>query len=590
MKNHPLFVIFLLTIVCNIQAQISLFDNTIIHEIKISSTDSNLWQNLTDDYNNGIASDNIPYRSVTIEIDGFIMSSVGIRQKGVSSNTTVSTTKKPLKLNFGKFVDGQKYDGVKKINLGNGVGDPAIIKDKLAYNMLRYHGIPSPRVSHAKVYIQGQYWGTYALIEQIDKRYLKRNFATDNGNLWKNKGNNDLSWQGTDINNYPFELQTNEEENNWSKFIEFVNVINNSSDADFKNDLENVFHVDEYLRILAIDLLINNSDSYLERGRNWYLYHEPKSNKIHWLPWDYNLTFNRGEDGDNDFDILNSENEKILIDRVLAVPEWKGKYLNYMCEILQINMIRERLDPELDALLDLIDDDWGSTNNFFTVTDIDNAINGNTWTDNTFQEKTYQGLKKFITDRAEVVQTNITAQNHTCNPIIQSINVKDVVINEFMTSNDDGSQWVDQDNENEDWIELYNNTNFDINLTNYFLSNDNSFLHKWEFPENTIIQANSYLIIWPDKDVHQVGLHPQFKLDKDEGKLFLTHLDGSLIDAVEWDTEIAKNTSMSRFPNGTGDFQNIAVTFNAENSTLLSIKDSFTKLPFKIFPNPAKIN
>jgi hypothetical protein len=586
MKKNLLFSFLLSIIVWNLQAQMSLFDDTIIHEIRITSTDPNLWQNLTDDYTNGSAIDNIPYRSVTVEIDGFIINSVGLRQKGVSSNVTVSTTKKPLKINFGKFVDGQKYDGVKKINLANGVGDPAIAKDKLAYNMFRFHGIPSPRVSHARVYIQDEYWGTYAMIEQIDKRYLKRNFADNDGNLWKNKGNYDLSWQGTDMNNYPFELQTNEEENNWSKLIEFVNVINNTSDADFKVALENVFHVDEYLRVLAIDLLINNSDSYAERGRNWYLYHEPKSNKIHWLPWDYNLTFNRGVDGANDFDILNAENGKILIDRVLEVPEWKDRYLNYVCEILQVNMTRERLDSRLDSQLDLIAENWDATNNFFAAEDINNAINGDIWIDNTFQEKTYQGLKKFITDRAAVVQDNIAAQNYICTPVVPSINAEDVVINEFMASNDEGSQWVDQDNENEDWIEIYNNTDNDIDLTNYFISDDISFLHKWEFPENTVIQAHSYLIIWPDKDVQQIGLHTQFKLDKEEGILFLSYLDGSLIDSVEWEAEIPKNNTLSRIPNGTGDFQNTTVTFNAENTTSLTIDDSFSKLPSRIFPNP----
>jgi spore coat protein H len=393
MKKNQLLFLLLLVCAFGIKAQESLFDDSVIHEIRITSPDTNLWQNIDDDYN--IFYPDVPYRDVTIEIDGTTIASVGLKQKGFSSNFLIDTTKKPMKIDFAEFVDDQRYDGVKKLNLMNGVGDPAIAKDKLAYDMFRQHGIPSPRVAHVKVFIQDEYWGTYAMIEQIDKRYLKRNFADNDGNLWKNKGNSNLTWEGPNPESYTFELQTNEEENDWSKFIEFVDVINNSSNAEFKTALEDIFHIDEYLRILAIDLSINNWDSYVDHGRNWYLYHEPKSNKIHWLPWDYNFAFDRDPtNGEGDLNILNEGFQKILIDRVLNVPEWKEKYLNYMCEILQVNMTSERLEPKLTQQLDLIDDDWNSTNNFFTSEDIDEAINSEIWFGGLGLEN-FQGLKSF---------------------------------------------------------------------------------------------------------------------------------------------------------------------------------------------------
>ena len=34
---------------------------------------------------------------------------------------------------------------------------------------------------------------------------------------------------------------------------------------------------------------MNNWDSYIEHGRNFYLYHEPVSDLFFWIPWDYNL-------------------------------------------------------------------------------------------------------------------------------------------------------------------------------------------------------------------------------------------------------------------------------------------------------------
>lgn len=585
MKKLLVFLCFISFISFNGQ---SLFDDSILHEIRVTSTEDNFWQILDNEYqeflNNGTE---IPYHSVSIEIDGNLLENVGIRQKGFSSNFFVNTTKKPLKLNFGKFVEDQRYDDVKKLNLANGLGDPAIVKDKVVYDMYRQHGIPAPRVAHTKVYINDVFWGTYGMIEQIDKRYLKRNFADKTGNLWKNKGNSNLNWLGTNPNSYSFELQTNEEENDWTKFINFIDFINNSTDGEFEDGIESIFDLDEYLRILAIDILTNNWDSYIEHGRNWYLYHEPKTDKIHWLPWDYNFAFDRSTGGFGDFSLLLVENNKVLVDRILEIPEFRERYLSYMCEIIEVNFTDERLDPKLDAQLDLIDDDWNTANNnFYFLNDVQDAVNGNTWHGFPINSESVQGFKKFIEDRTPVIETGLSNLSFTCIPLVASINFQDVVINEFMANNLDESPWSDQDNENDDWIELYNNTNSEIDLTNYFLSDSPSFIHKWEFAEGTTIPANGYLIIWADKDPQQEGLHTKFNLDKNGDEIFLSYLDGTIIDSVDYSEEQEENQSLSRIPNGTGDFVPVAVTFNSENLEELGVSEISSQYGINVYPNP----
>ena len=586
-----LLLILLFTGVQLVAQDYSIFDDSYLHEIRINSDEANFWELLDEEYQEFLDfGTEIPYHSVTVEVDGNIVENAGVRQKGYSSNFFTNTTKKPLKINFGIFVEDQEYDGVEKINLANGQGDPAIIKDKIAYDMFRHHGIPSPRVAHVKIYIQDEYWGIYAIIEQIDKKYLKRNFADNDGNLWKNKDYSELEWLGTNPLSYSgFELQTNIEENDWTKFIDFIDFINNSSNVEFEDNIESIFDLDEYLRILAIDLLTNNWDSYIEHGRNWYLYHEPKTDKMHWLPWDYNFAYDRRPNGFGDFNIILSDPNKILIHRIFQIPAFKTRYLSYMCEIMEVNFIEERLESKLDAQLDLIDDDWDlATNNFFTLSDVQDAINGNTWNGEPLNPQPVQGFKKFIEDRTPAIENDIANQNYTCIPLVASINFQDVVINEFMANNGEGSPWVDQDNENDDWVELYNNTNDPIDLTNYFLSDSDSFYHKWEFPDVSI-PANGYLIVWADKDPHQDGLHTKFNLDKDGDEIYLSYIDGTIIDSVEYSELQNENESLSRIPNGTGDFEVAVVTFNSENSTVLSITEN-TLLGINIYPNPANTN
>ena len=562
------FILFLASSITH--AQYSLFDTSYLHEIKISSSNPNFWQQLDDDYenwlNNGIE---IPYLAATIEVDGNVLDDVGIRQKGFSSNFFTQSTKKPLKLNFGKFVEDREFDGVRKLNLMNGVGDAAIAKDKLVYDMFRMHGVPGPRVAHAKIYVNDVFWGIYALIEQVDKRYLKRNFADNDGNLWKNKGNSNLGWTGAVPGNYPFELQTNEDDNDWTKFLDFVDFINNTTDTEFATMLPDIFETDEYFRILAIDILTNNWDSYLDHGRNWYMYYEPKIDKMHWLPWDYNFAFDRKANGNNDIELVQNNLSKVLTSRVFEVPEFKETIFNYMCEILEVNFTNSRIDPMLDSQLALLVPEWGASNDTFTVTDLNDFINGATWS-GSFNGPNTQGLKKFISDRSIVMQNELVLEGHTCINLNGSIDPQDVVINEFMARNDDDSPWADQDGENDDWIELYNNTSDPISLDNYFISDDADFMHKWELPNDAIIPANGYLIIWADKDPQQAGLHTKFSLDKDGGDLFLSYIDGSLIDSASY-TEQEKNESMSRVPNGIGDFENTTVTFNAENPIFVDL-------------------
>ena len=84
-----------------------------------------------------------------------------------------------------------------------------------------------------------------------------------------------------------------------------------------------------------------------------------------------------------------------------------------------------------------------------------------------------------------------------------------VIINEFVSSNVNGL--IDSETgEYEDWIELYNTTNLAIDISGYTLTDDLSQPAKWIFPNNTVIDAESFLIIWAD--AKGTGIHASFRL------------------------------------------------------------------------------
>ena len=69
-----------------------------------------------------------------------------------------------------------------------------------------------------------------------------------------------------------------------------------------------------------------------------------------------------------------------------------------------------------------------------------------------------------------------------------------VVINEFSASNFDSHQ--DNYGEYEDWVELYNTTNADIDLNGWYLTDKPNNPTKWQFNSSFIINANDVAIVY----------------------------------------------------------------------------------------------
>jgi spore coat protein CotH len=158
-----------------------------------------------------------------------------------------------------------------------------------------------------------------------------------------------------------------------------------------------------------------------------------------------------------------------------------------------------------------------------------------------------------------------------------------LVINEFLADND--SVIPDQDGEYDDWIELYNNSDTEIELIDYFLSDMNSDLTLWAFPD-TSISTNEYLIIWADND-EQNGLHANFKLSSSGDEIYLVNPDTIIIDGIVFNSQ-HQDTSTGRFPNGTGDFIKMPPTFSSENSGFEGVDEIYNSLVVNVYPNPAK--
>ncbi|MDE0396563.1 MAG: lamin tail domain-containing protein [Candidatus Poribacteria bacterium] len=144
-----------------------------------------------------------------------------------------------------------------------------------------------------------------------------------------------------------------------------------------------------------------------------------------------------------------------------------------------------------------------------------------------------------------------------------------VVINELMADND--ATIADPQEDYDDWLELYNLTDSAVMLTGMYLSDKEDNPTKWEFPENTEIPANGYLIVWLDEDHDDEdateGLHANFKLSKGGEIVMLVGSDAEgnqVLDSITFGDQ-ETDVAFGRLPDGTGEFQIVQATPGTPN-------------------------
>jgi hypothetical protein len=126
-----------------------------------------------------------------------------------------------------------------------------------------------------------------------------------------------------------------------------------------------------------------------------------------------------------------------------------------------------------------------------------------------------------------------------------------VSINEFMASN--ASTIADEDGDFEDWIEIHNYGEEEINLEGWALSDNFSQSMMWLFPD-TVIRPGEFILVWASgKDRKSESLHTNFSIDTQGEELLLVHYTGNWVDIVN-PVNLPADISYGRKPDGTGNW------------------------------------
>jgi hypothetical protein len=667
------------------------YDQNTIQEIRITFTQSN-WDAVLD----AAEASDAYVAAQSVSINGTVFENVGVKYKG-NSSYNANQAKNPFHIELDTY-QNQDYQGYTDIKLNNVIYDPSFVRETVAYTVVRKY-MHAPLSNYANVYVNNVLIGLYTNVESVSKKFVNNHFGSNNNAFFncsppagagpQTTNLPNLAYLGLNSSSYEsaYEIKSTD---GWIDLIDLTNTLSNNI-----NNIENVLDVDRALWMLALDNVMVNLDSYIGQFKqNYYLYKDDYG-RFNPIMWDLNMCFGTfGMTGSGaplsstaskrqlSHTLHSTESNWPLVQKLLAVPSYKRKYLAHYKTILTENFSNNSYYATAQAFQSLISASvTADTNKFYT-----NAqFTSNMTTDVNLGNNTAPGLSNLMPGRAtylsalsDFTATQPTIANITLsssNPALAStvsikatitnatassvylgyridplapftkvtmyddgahndgaagdnvygttipvnaittqyylyaenttigrfsperaehefytitasypiINAGDVTINEILAQNTVGT--TDELGEFEDWVELYNNTTNDLDLSGYYLSDSTTSITKWQFPLNTIIPANGYLIIWADNDATDGPLHASWKLSVGGEAVTLASPNQTIVDQVVFEAQTS-DMGYARIPNGTGSFVIQAPTFNANNESLsvTTINDFNNALVY--YPNP----
>jgi spore coat protein H len=285
-----------------------------------------------------------------MEFDGQKFGDVGLRFKGNSSYAvSAGTLRRPMKVDFDRFVEGGRFAGLETINLSNTTYDPSQVRESLAFWMYRKMGVPASRTGFALVYLsvagkfEREYLGLYTLIEEVGHQFLQEHFGNEDGLLLKPSGMRGFAYLGEKWTDYAGICGARSEgkSGQHEKIVELGRLTHRCGDAEFGDHIGSVLAVDEFLRYVAVTSAVISFDSFLSTGHNYYMYVNPKDALVYFVPWDLNMSFGGyGWVGTVEelarTDIYRGyADHNILVERVLKIPKYRAAYRGHVQELCE---------------------------------------------------------------------------------------------------------------------------------------------------------------------------------------------------------------------------------------------------------------
>ncbi len=260
-----------------------------LHSVEIT-VDQNAYQEMIAAYTSNRTKNWI---EATVTVDGVAHEKAGLKLKGNSSLQGISADSEPQKLpwlmRFDKFVDGANHDGMTRMVI-RASSSTSALNEAVALDLLAKTGLASEKAAHISLSINGSDPVLRLTCQDLDESWVAQNFDVA-GLLYKAESTGDYTYRGTDESAYKDVFDQETGKANLTPLIEFLQFINESSDADFQSGLAQRVDVDKMVTYLAFEDVIDNFDDITGPGNNSFLWWAEQANQMTVVAWDHNCAF-----------------------------------------------------------------------------------------------------------------------------------------------------------------------------------------------------------------------------------------------------------------------------------------------------------
>lgn len=336
----------------------------------------------------------------------------------VSGHSTRGFNKLAYKFKLDKKDDLYGYRSIKLRAMST---DATYMREELAYGIADSIGMPTTKLSYARVYINDQAIGLFGLSEAMKNVWVTNTFGggdkkfkqgtlyiadpsmgqknifggddddalppqqntTANNNQTTaapagiNMGNDvapsitDLSWLGNNVSLYAQGQYSIKEEPyvgtpNYTRLMDVIKFIHEQPTTNVNNSVvplwKKKIDVDSFLRGLAFEIVTSDSDGYFTLSNNYVLYDDLEKERLVFSGQDFDLTlgtafFNVSKIHGGDYADFPGFKQRPLIAPLMAVPQFKQEF-----EHLLINITKQLVNPNvlgthIDQLLGMIRED-----------------------------------------------------------------------------------------------------------------------------------------------------------------------------------------------------------------------------------------
>jgi uncharacterized protein (TIGR03437 family) len=309
------------------QTNAPFFDNTVLQEIRLTVQPSD-WQALRDRYLENT------YYPADFVWNGTTVARVGIRSRGSGSR---SPQKPNLTVSFDRYVSKQKFLGLSTVTLKANNQDPSTIRETVSMALMQRMGMPAPREAHTRLFLNGEFFGLYTIVEAIDQDLLARVYDQSGGYLYEYNAdfNYHFEYLGEDASKYAhFEPKTHEKDPDTPTLVQMIRTINQAPASSFAAAVSRYVNLRGFVMLIAVENYLADNDGVLSSVfgmNNFYLYRREENTVAEFIPWDCDLTFSS-----DSRPILQEISGNILARRAFAVPELRRLYLETLVQAAAI--------------------------------------------------------------------------------------------------------------------------------------------------------------------------------------------------------------------------------------------------------------